>query len=350
MSEGRSQIVSKCRIIKVEINSEKEESKALLSIVILRTDYNTLKKQRPIYLSWMRETKVSSLFVILEESIMKLKISYSFKQQYLPTKRHRKARIHLVNDQSVFDVREIDLDAFPLAFEVESFKSVYNEASESKNNSVFKLFTDQIRTWEGKLYKSFRYSYGAAISTAFLPAEKIERMIGNSVKGFHYEPDCPLTDQSIIVADNKAEVLDRVRSEVDKLLFCEGHFWKKCSEPMYLVLTFGLGHNHGGTGFFVVENYNDNISKENYFNASQRSEAIKFAIETAARRGDTNDIAYLEKPTSNIVVYMPELVQRDPQMEHGDGDPFINRMNRLTEMADSVDEAGLLVMAAAFSR
>ena len=101
---------------------------------------------------------------------MKLKISYSFKQQYLPTKRHRKARIHLVNDQSVFDVREIDLDAFPLAFEVESFKSVYNGASESKNNSVFKLFTDQIRTWEGKLYKSFRYSYGAAISTAFLPA------------------------------------------------------------------------------------------------------------------------------------------------------------------------------------
>lgn len=281
---------------------------------------------------------------------MKLTISYSFKQQYLPTKRHRKTRISFINDQSVFDVREVDLNEFPLAFEVETFRSVYNEASESTINSVFKSFTDQIRTWDGKLYKSLRYSYGAAISTVFLPAEKIVRMISNGVTEYQCEVDCPLTDQSIIVADNKAEVIDRVRSEVDKHLFCEGHFWKECSEPMYLVLTFGLGYNHGGTGFFVTENYNDNISKENYFNALQRSEAIRFAVDTAARRGDTNDIAYLKNPSPNIVVYMPQLVQRDPLMEHGEGDPFINRMNKLTEIASSADEAGLLVMAEAFSR
>jgi hypothetical protein len=47
----------------------------------------------------------------------------------------------------------------------------------------------------------------------------------------------------------------------------------------------------------------------------------------------------------NIRVLIPEMVRRNPEKEHGDGDPFMNSLNALTNGAGSVGEAAALVMA-----
>ena len=90
---------------------------------------------------------------------------------------------------------------------------------------------------------------------------------------------------------------------------------------MYVVNTFGLGHNHGGTGFFIEYHYNPNIPNINYFNALQRKEAIEYGKKVAAGRGDTDSIPGLGDHEI-IEVLMPEMVKRNPQKDHGGGNPF----------------------------
>ena len=42
---------------------------------------------------------------------------------------------------------------------------------------------------------------------------------------------------------------------------------------------------------------------------------------------------------------MPEMVHRNPQKDHGEGDSFMNSLENLISGSDSVMEAGLLAMA-----
>lgn len=277
---------------------------------------------------------------------MKMNISYSYDQEYLPTKRHRKSRSVVVDDHASFEVEELYLDNFPLAFEVEDYKFVYTEASYDNSFIVFQLFTEEIRTFQDALYKPMRYGSGAAISTEFLPVEEIEKNMSAGFHKHHYQADLPMPGKTILLADNREEILRKIQKEVDNLVFCDGRFWEVCPEPMYLVRTFGLGHNHGGTDFFVEDCYNNNISHRNYFTALQREEAIQYALDVATRRGDTNSLDNLRTPKENIIVHMPEMVRRNPAVDHGDGDPLMNKLYGLTEVASSAFEAEILVMAA----
>lgn len=277
---------------------------------------------------------------------MNLQITYSYERQYLPTNRHRRPRTMVVEATSSFPVRELSEKEFPLAFEVENFRSVYFEKSYDNSKSVFKVFKEEIRTDRHRLYKPMRYAAGAAISTEFLSMQEIETNISRRFRKYHYKSDQPLSEKSVICTDTKAETVREIEVAVDKIIFSNGHFWKECQEPMYLVLTFGLGHNRGGTGFFVDEFYNSNISHKNYFTALQREEAIAYALAVARQRGDTESLKGLSDPTPNIIVHMPEKVRRNPALDHGDGDPFLNKLYAMTQIADSAFEAECLVMAA----
>ena len=129
--------------------------------------------------------------------------------------------------------------------------------------------------------------------------------------------------------------------EAASRIIINGLIWIRCGEPMYETLTFGLGHNHGGTGLFVETEYNPNVSKNNYFNALQGDQAVEYTNSIAKGRGDTKDIGRFKKM---IEVLIPECVRRNPQKEHGEGDPFINNLNAITQNANSAAEAGILAI------
>lgn len=112
---------------------------------------------------------------------------------------------------------------------------------------------------------------------------------------------------------------------------------------MYVINTFGLGHNHGGTGFFIEYFYNDNIPAQNYFNALQREEAITYGKKVALGRGDDKSVDGMGDHDI-IEVKMPEMVKRCPQKDHGDGDPFLNELEGIISHSDSIGEAGLLTV------
>ena len=94
---------------------------------------------------------------------------------------------------------------------------------------------------------------------------------------------------------------------------------------------------------FVEEYYNQNIAASNYFSALDGDKAVAYANKVAERRGDTNDVGKFEKM---IEVLIPEAVTIRPEAEHGEGDPFINKINAITEAAPDSTTAGLLAIMA----
>lgn len=143
----------------------------------------------------------------------------------------------------------------------------------------------------------------------------------------------------------------RIQDEADRFILVNDEVWERVNEPRYVVQTFGLGHNHGGTCWFVEYGYNNNISKESYFNANDFERMVERYFEVALGRGDTEDAhryaTYLqdEHPYYYIEVLRPELFTCCPMKEHGDGDPFIRQLNEIAANAGNALEAGLLAMA-----
>lgn len=64
---------------------------------------------------------------------------------------------------------------------------------------------------------------------------------------------------------------------------------------------------YGSTGFFVIFSYNENISKDNYFDALHRQEAIDYGRKMALDSGDTKSADGMEK-SYIIDLLIPEMV------------------------------------------
>lgn len=247
---------------------------------------------------------------------IKFKIKIDYYEQYIPP-RCRKPRFREETADITVSVRSVSCDEAPIAFRLSDF------SHKQENNT-------EIRFYNGKCYKRTMRRYIDAREW--------------------YTPVCCaeitscLHPYMIYSTDRTKEYcIKAYRDEAKKYLVIDGEVWQQCGEPRYEINTFGLGHNHGGTGLFVDHNYNPNIPSRNYFSALDGDKAVAYANEVAQGRGDTKDVGTFEKM---IEVLMPECVKVKPRKQHGDGDPFINKLNAFCESSSSAFEAGLMAMTA----
>lgn len=275
---------------------------------------------------------------------MKYNIKFWSMEKYLPSKRHRKLRERHVKNNIDIEIAEPNEKDFPIAFIVHDYQSVYDDAKsydDFNGTSDYKIFAEEVRTYKNRLYKPVRITHGAAISLHFESLDYIKDSL--SERKPYYTQGEEFTEESIIKESNIEDKIKEIKQNSKSYVVFDSIVWEECGEPMYNITTFGLGHNHGGTGFFISYHYNDNISNKNYFNALQREEVISYGKQVALNRGDTESVERMG--IKNIEVKIPEIVKRNPQQEHGEGDPFINSINAITEGTTSVMEAGILSMA-----
>lgn len=151
-------------------------------------------------------------------------------------------------------------------------------------------------------------------------------------------------DREVYGADtSRAGVIKKAKDSLSPFLLVDGELYIRTSEPRYCIYTFGLGHNHGGSALSVDYHYNANISQDRYFSALQGDEAVAEATRIALGRGDTESVAEFK---AEITVYAPDLVKINPQRQHGEGDPFLNKLDAITEAAPDTLTAALLCIAA----
>lgn len=207
---------------------------------------------------------------------MKLNINYYYNQKFLPTKRHKKVRERQIKDVISVNISELTEDVFPIAFIVHDMKSIQEGMTSFENESYV--------------------------------IHNLERIV---CKKRYIDNDIEFSENSVIVEENKKEVRRMLRNSAKHYIYFDRKFWSVCGEPRYNIITFGLGHNHGGTGFFIEYEYNPNISSKNYFSALQRNEAIAYGKSVALNRGDTESVDGIGK-YDNIEVVMPEMVKVNP--------------------------------------
>lgn len=260
---------------------------------------------------------------------MNLDVKIRYEERYLPTKRHRIPRTREVEELVSVDLRELKKENAPVAMVVTDYKSYLDENGKNQ----YGLRDVSFHAIEGHLYSEKRDMWGALDKGLYSMKDfvrEIERH-GNCLYSW--------------VGKSKEEVLRSVNAYINSHVMIDGVIHEQANEPRYVVQTFGLGHNHGGTAMSITTRYNPNISKDSYFTALERNKAIVYADKVAAARGDTKDVGTFGRDI-NITVYMPEMVRCNPQMEHGDGNAFINAMEGLVQGSGSEMEAGLLVMSA----
>ncbi len=284
---------------------------------------------------------------------MKIDVDYYYTQKFLPTKRHKKIRKRQIKDTISVSVTELTADVFPVVFIVHDMRSVqegmasYEDYRSDKCD--FCMFSEEIRTYKGKLYKPVRITHGAAISTVFEDKSYvIHNLEWMARRDWSVDDGNEFSENSVIKNENKKEVRQMLRNAAKHYIYFDGKFWSVCGEPRYNITTFGLGHNHGGTGFFIEYEYNHNIPNDNYFSALQREEAIAYGKAVALARGDTESIDGMGDD-SVIDVLMPEMVKVNPKRQCGTGGEFMNVMESVIRNSSSQAEAGIMCIALAMA-
>lgn len=109
---------------------------------------------------------------------------------------------------------------------------------------------------------------------------------------------------------SKEDYISELRRKVHRYLIVDGDVYERCCEPYYSVTTFGLGRNHGGTGFFV--SWANPVAKKVYgWSAIDTQAAIEGAVRVALNRGDTNSEDYIRRGgNGNIKVLAPNAICR----------------------------------------
>lgn len=239
---------------------------------------------------------------------MKVKVTVKYSEYYIPP-RCRKPRQRSCEKETTVTIRETTSQEAPIAFIAHKW-----------DGDV------EYRYYKGKCYTKSLYKDHHCGKIGLFPPEMIGDYLRGSYDYWNYD-----------YKTNRKSFAD----EAGRYLLIDGVVWEHAGEPRYVVMTFGLGHNHGGTALMMDECYNSNISKDRYFSALDGDAAVNEANLVAQHRGDTKDVGKFEK---FIEVLMPQVVKVKPQKQHGDGDPFLNDIEGLINASESAMEAGLLTM------
>lgn len=252
---------------------------------------------------------------------MKIKTWIKYEEKYLPTPRCRKYRYRGCEEFIHVNLKEVPMADLKLAFEDNSYSG-----------------KGKIYFYRGKLWCKEQMYHGATEYGCKTALEWLvwchEHCSTFFKSGFDREYRGEDTSREAVVK--------LARSSMRGYILVDGELYGQTAEPRYVINTFGLGHNHGGTGMFCEYHYNPNIRKDNYFSALQGDRAVAYANKVASGRGDTKDVGKF-KPF--IICHMPELVKVKPNKQHGNGNSFLNALENVISGSDSATEAALLCMA-----
>lgn len=237
-------------------------------------------------------------------------VEIKFWEKYLPP-RCRKVRSRENKAMVTAELREVTREQAPVA--------IIQTPPRKKWGRVV-----EYRWFEQKLYTRSRKQYRAG--DAFNGKWKSRWKKPSDLRQYDYH-----TYDSVEVAQQKWQ------EGVSEYLLIDGELWKEAGEPVYVVMTFGLGGNHGlgwGTSISVDNYYNSNISHTRYYRIDQEEKANAAGLKIALGRGDTKAKPHFTKRLyERFEILIPDAVRAQPAKEHGDGCPFINKLNAVTDAA-----------------
>ncbi|MFH1690591.1 MAG: hypothetical protein ABIE42_10215 [Candidatus Eisenbacteria bacterium] len=254
---------------------------------------------------------------------MQITIPYEFMAQEVPYRCHKPRGVRKTAAITL-TIHEVTAAAAPIAIrQTSGKKTIY-------------------RWWRNRLWmrERFRRASGARWETQTVRAFLADPYPFSAVKPVN----SPYWNAS--QSDRRRALLAWGRT----VLFIDGQRWTMAGEPRYVVMTFGLGCNHGlgwGTSLSTDNGYNSNIGHPRYFRCDDYEGAEAAATHIAQSRGDTKALPISKQRPARFDVLIPAAVRLCPAKEHGQGCTFINSVERLIESVQNplIAGAGAMVLA-----
>lgn len=224
---------------------------------------------------------------------MKIETTIKYYEGYIPPK-CRKTRFKEITETILLNLREVDVNALKLAFK---------DLSHEIEGYYYK----------GKIYSKVKHYIGnesdnecETILSNLIWWRKISSIYFARCKSYMFNKN--YDDYSNY--ETREEIIARAKKDMQRYILVNGELYEKTELPCYRIITFGLGHNHGGTGLLVCYNKKPQTwikRKENRgycFSALDFNNAYQKAVAVANGRGDNLSIQYFKQ---YIIVYMQEL-------------------------------------------
>ena len=257
---------------------------------------------------------------------MKLAIDYEYSEDVVP-KRCRIPRPERFSSRMQLTIPEVTAAEAPIA--LRQHGSTWDEKGERLP------FVTDYRWWSNHLWKVCRFQ---RVSRGPWETQTAEQMSADPW------PYCKHTYKSYRYGAHRREVRRDLMRFARSVLIIDGMRWERSSEPRFVITTHGLGHNHGGTSLWACDYYNSNIPNTHYFRADEAQRAVDSAVAIALGRGDDQSVEDIKEELHTFEVLLPEAIRLHPIKEHGQGDPFLNKLDAITANAPDTFVAGLLVM------
>ena len=184
---------------------------------------------------------------------MQVNVKYEYTELYLPTPRCRKYRSRDAKKSCEAKVKEVKASELVPAFTVDEYVCPIYEKR-------------HIYAFEGALWELDRYSEHHARKSWYDLTPCNEDYIAYLLTPDRWEIHEFRTETE--------KIEEVIHNKSKNYLICNGKLYRKTTEPMYGIFTFGLGHNHASTALFIEMGYNTNVPSSRYFAANQREEAI----------------------------------------------------------------------------
>lgn len=136
--------------------------------------------------------------------------------------------------------------------------------------------------------------------------------------------------------DGYLRLLDKMAEIADNRLIIDGQIWRPAPEPRYVVMSYGIGGNHGGTGLSTSASDNTNVLAASYFRADSFEAARAHALAVAARDYNTKSIPAIERMTPEIEIIDPAWVRLT--VPPAESDEVDAARNALQERVDEVNK------------
>lgn len=233
---------------------------------------------------------------------MKIKIFFSYVENVIPPRCRKPRRVRFHDGEIELEVPEVQSGEAPVAIR-----------AMCKPDSKETPYQMEYRWWKNRLWTNVQCYRGqphldreTKLPSMFLKYDQIIDLRGD----WRLEN----RDFGIYMSDvenSKVKIIDYLTEWANHELIIDGVRHQPCSEPHYVVMTFGLGRNHGGTAC-VIDGYHDqNDFNSIVFSLLERDKAIKKATEVATLREDLKSLP-IEPHGPDWEVLIPEAIQIKP--------------------------------------
>lgn len=221
-------------------------------------------------------TLAATATAVLEPIVREVPVSWY--EMELPSSRHRKFVPVEKTGSHLIEIRQVPVEDAP-----EAFERRYEVGYGDDKRTVVQTY----RVIDGELFTNVdRWN-----ERGFEDADEIARKAAAFGRGSSYQPE------------TKDELTGKMDALARSYVIIDGQTWARTAEPVYKVMTFGLGSNHGGTSLSIDDAPDPQygIADESLFPADRYNDALEHALNVAENRGDDKSIDRI-KSTEPITV------------------------------------------------